>query len=115
MLPVRNRMGEMVQKQFWGERTKVSATFAHTSVNQLHKQTEGMAKSLFVRAEDLNANNPNLKSNPIQLELDFNYVKTTKTKQRVETVPVDGPMQMIVEATDKNVSAARKRMGKDLS
>jgi hypothetical protein len=90
MLPV-NVGGTVVQKQLWGDRLTMSASFAHASMQQRHKQTEGMCKSMHVNIEDVNENNPNLADNPIQLSFDFSYVTETKKRPRVEKIQADAP------------------------
>lgn len=102
MLPVNIGNGKTVQKQLWGERLTLSASFAHASMDQRQKQTEGMVKSTHNGAEDLNLNNPNLADNPIQLNFDFNYVTQPKTQSRVETIKVDGSPPPTTEKPKKN-------------
>lgn len=90
MLPV-NVGGKVVQMQLWGERTTMSATFAHASMEQRLKQTEGMCKSIHTNSQDVNQNNPNLADNPIQLSFDFSYITETKKQSRVEKIKLDDP------------------------
>jgi hypothetical protein len=90
-LPVPSKKGGMVQKTFWAHRSEVSASFAHSSFEQRQKQAEGFCRSMCNDAQDLNDNNPNLKGNLIQLDLDFSYVEGSKAVQRVQTIPTEIP------------------------
>jgi hypothetical protein len=82
--------GKLVQKTFWAHRSDMTASFAHASFEQRQKQAEGFCKSMSKDAADVNSNNPNIKGNPIQLELDFRYVdKRQMRPQKVQTVPAD--------------------------
>lgn len=102
------RDGAMVQKTLWAERLTMSASFAHSSFKLRHEHLEGAARSMFNDAADVNTNNPNLKDNPVQLELDLRYVSSVKKKeQRVETIPVDTEIKIVVGKAP-SMSAARK-------
>jgi hypothetical protein len=81
--------GAKKQKIWWADRLTMEASFAHASFEQRQKQTEGMCRSMSRDATDVNVNNPNLKKNPVQLELDFRFVETQKRAQKVQTVPID--------------------------
>jgi len=92
MLPV--KIGDkIVQKQLWGDRLTMSASFAHASMEQRHKQAEGACRSIHSSSEDINQNNPNLADNPIQLSFDFSYVTEVKQKSRVEKIQIDEPIE----------------------
>ena len=90
MLPV-NVGGRVVQKQLWGDRLTMGASFAHASMEQRHKQAEGMCKAMHRSIEDIKQNNPNLPDNPVQLSFNFEYVTETKKKPRVEKIDPDKP------------------------
>jgi hypothetical protein len=88
-LPAPAAPGKKTQKTFWAHRLKMEASFAHASFDQRQKQAEGFCRSMSNDAKDVNANNPKLKGNPIQLELNFGYVDKQKKAQRVQTIPLD--------------------------
>lgn len=88
-LPVVGKGGRIVQKTFCGDRLEISASFAHTSMEQRHRQAEGFCRSMYKDAQDLNDNNPNLKGNALQLELDFRYLDGGSDTERVQIIPTE--------------------------
>ena len=89
--------GRVTQKLFWSNRTTMDASFAHAAFEQRLRQAEGLCRSLSNDAKDVNANNPNLKGNPIQLELDFTYVAAER-KPAAQTIPISDKA-IIVDTT----------------
>jgi hypothetical protein len=79
--------GKKKQKTLWAHRLKMTSSFAHTSFEQRQKQAEGFCRSMHNDATDVNANNPNLKDNPVQLELNYSYVKGDAEPRKVQTLP----------------------------
>ena len=99
--------GTKKQQTLWAERLTMIESFAHASIEGRHKQVEGLCRSMRNDADDINANNPNLKDNPIQLELDFSHVGDTKKKKKEpQTIPIEtGP----AGAYAKKVARSRPR------
>lgn len=87
-LPV---VGRKKQKVFWAHRVRMDASFAHASFEQRERQAEGFCRSMNNDAKDVNENNPHLKGNPIQLELDFSYVDGERKAAPVQTIPIAEP------------------------
>jgi hypothetical protein len=65
----------------------MSNSFAHAAFDQRQKRAEGFCRSMHNDAEDVNAYNPNLADNPIQLDLDFGYVQGQAEHREVQTLP----------------------------
>lgn len=108
-LPVRESDGRIVQKQLCGERTSLSASFAHASIEQRHKQIEGMCRATFRSVDDLNQNNGNLVDNQLRLGFHFSYVAEPIENPAVETIPASGPIRPhCADGTDHEELRSRK-------
>jgi hypothetical protein len=83
--------GKKVQKTLWSHRLKMTESFAHTSFEQRQKKVEGICRAMHNDAEDVNANNPNLAKNPVQLDFNFSYVQGQSEAPKVQTLPILPP------------------------
>ena len=79
--------GKKKQKTLWAHHLKMTSSFAHTSFEQRQKQAEGFCRSMHNDATDVNANNPNLADNPVQLELNYSYVQGEVEPRKAQTLP----------------------------
>ncbi len=107
--------GQRTFDVIWDEIETMSDDHAQRSFMDRHGQWVGSGEQLKTDMSSFYENNPN--AGP-QLQLPFDLemaLENKKKKQRVETVPIDQPMQMIETATEKSMSAAKKRIRKDFT